>query len=73
MHAIGRGAAKHPGMNNQLVTIQILAVGLMLATSACTTVVEKEPTTTSTTVTEETRMSHPIRGATSTQTTTTQY
>ena len=65
-----RPAANLDRMNIKLA-VRALAVTAILATSACTTVVEeRKPTTTSTT--EQTISRHPMRDSTTTETTRTE-
>lgn len=58
---------------NKHLTIRACVLATILATFGCDTVEERrEPVTTSTTTTEETTTVHPLRGAHSTQTITTE-
>ena len=72
MHAAAAGMRFLQRMNQSQLTIRLLSLTAVFALPACTTVVEKkEPSVTSTTTTEETHHA-PLRGSTSTQTTTTE-
>lgn len=59
-------------MNTKLIIRAFALTAIIIAGSACTTVEQREPSTSSTTVTEESSTHvRPLHGASATQTTTT--